>query len=196
LLFKPCSAFYDRTRQEGRATLSQGMRKALKRRKPLKGGETEASVQDILPVALWNHRAGRLADAEACYRRALKLEPRHPEALHHLGMLHYQRGEAGAALDLMHRAVEASPEYAEAYSNMGVVLSGRGMLEEAIDCYQFAILIRPDYREAYHNLGGAFAERGEPEKAAACHSRALRLGRPGAGVGGPMKQGLSDETGA
>ena len=33
------------------------------------------------------HRAGRLAEAEAQYRRALAVAPAHPEALHLLGLL-------------------------------------------------------------------------------------------------------------
>src|SRR4051812_28791945 len=33
------------------------------------------------------HQAGRLAEAEACYRQALALVPAHPEALHLLGLL-------------------------------------------------------------------------------------------------------------
>ena len=41
----------------------------------------DAAVQD----AIVHHQAGRLAEAEAIYRRVLEVEPRHADARHFLG---------------------------------------------------------------------------------------------------------------
>ena len=51
-----------------------------------------------LHLALDHHQAGRLASAEAGYRRIIEDNPGHVEALHYLGVLLHQRGEhRGAA---------------------------------------------------------------------------------------------------
>ena len=47
---------------------------------------------------------GRFDDAEACYRKALYLEPRHEEAVTHLALLVDRRGAADEAKVLWNRA--------------------------------------------------------------------------------------------
>ena len=43
--------------------------------------------------ALQLHQAGRLDQAESAYKQILKTDPEHPDALHLLGMVAYQRGK-------------------------------------------------------------------------------------------------------
>ena len=44
-------------------------------------------ARNALQAAIAQHQAGRLAEAEALYRRILAGFPRHPDALHFMGLL-------------------------------------------------------------------------------------------------------------
>ena len=57
-----------------------------------------------LSEGLQHHQQGRLAQAEALYRRVLEKEPKHPDTLHLLGMVAYQAGQHERAAGLIGRA--------------------------------------------------------------------------------------------
>jgi len=52
----------------------------------------QPGVAELLAAGLQRHQAGRLAEAEAHYRRILDIVPGHADALHLLGGLAYQTG--------------------------------------------------------------------------------------------------------
>ena len=55
------------------------------------------------------HRAMRLDEAEAIYRRVLGARPAHAGALHLLGVVDIQRGRPTEALEKIRRALELNP---------------------------------------------------------------------------------------
>ena len=60
------------------------------------------------------HGAGRLAEAGQVYRQVLAVAPDHPEALHMMGVLYLQIGQAGQAVAWIERAIGASDAAAHA----------------------------------------------------------------------------------
>ena len=74
---------------------------------------------------------GDLEEARVFARRALELTPDHPQALHNLGIVQYERGELDEAEALFERAIDLQPKFAEAYCNLGNTLRARGKLEKA-----------------------------------------------------------------
>jgi tetratricopeptide (TPR) repeat protein len=66
-------------------------------------------AQALCEEAVGLHRAGRSAEAELLYRRALAAQPDHPEANHNLGILLIQRGELAAALGHFRIALNRDP---------------------------------------------------------------------------------------
>ena len=129
----------------------------------------------MLLEAAAQHRAGRLAEAEAGYRAVLRIEPRNPNALHLLGLIAAAAGQTEAALDLIRQAIAALPSLAEAHYNLGRLLHQRGELAESEAAYREAIRLRPDYAEAHDNLGGVLQAQGRLEEALASCRRALEL---------------------
>src|SRR5262249_53504121 len=113
--------------------------------------EREGSAE-FLALGLEHHQAGRVTEAEACYRRVLATQPDHSDALHLLGVIAQQVKRYDVAVDLIGQAIKRNghPVY---FSNLGVVLNDQGKLEEAIAAYRQAIRIKPDFAEAYSNLG-------------------------------------------
>ncbi len=130
---------------------------------------------DLLQLGLERHQAGRLAEAEACYRRVLALHPEHPEALHLLGLIAHQVGQHGPAVALMRQAIARDRSNAGYYSDLGAVLRQFGHLEDAATALREAIRIKPDLVEAHSNLGAVLRELGKLDEATAACREAIRL---------------------
>jgi predicted O-linked N-acetylglucosamine transferase (SPINDLY family) len=121
------------------------------------------------------HQRGQLAEAQSRYDDILRIQPKHAEVLHLLGIVAGQSGDYRRAVDLMDSAIEADPANAEYYSNRGVALKGLGQLEPAVASYDLAIALRPDRAEDYFNRGVALQELGQPEPALASYDKAIAL---------------------
>jgi tetratricopeptide (TPR) repeat protein len=129
-----------------------------------------------LDRGLAHHRAGRLAEAETCYRRALAAEPNHLRALHLLGLLCNQAGRVDIAAELLHRAIARDGANARLFSDLGVVLKQQGRLDEAAEALRRAVAIEPDLAQAHCNLSTVLREQGKIDEAIASSLIALRTG--------------------
>src|SRR5690606_15639218 len=89
----------------------QSPRRRARRRPGVTTTET-MSVATALSRGLEHHRAGNLNQAEPLYRAILKAEPRHPDALHLLGLIAHQTGHHAAGLQLVEQAVAEAPRSA------------------------------------------------------------------------------------
>lgn len=120
-----------------------------------------------------HHRAGRLQRAESLYRKALQRNPDDANALHLLGVVAYQNGEAGTALSLIERALPELPKVADAHLNYGNALRAVGRLAEAIASYRRALALDPDYGMGHNNLAAALNEQEEFAAGLASAERAI-----------------------
>jgi tetratricopeptide (TPR) repeat protein len=110
----------------------------------------EALLQDALRL----RRAGKLSQAAELYGEVLRSEPKHFEALHALGILHYQGGRLEEAVRLIGEASNVNPRAADAAYNHACLLQRLNRLEEALVSFDRALAIKPDYLEALVNRGG------------------------------------------
>ena len=78
-------------------------------------------------------RARRLDQAEKCYRNALELRPRDPEALNGLGTVAFHRRRTQEAASLFNSAVGENAKYAPAVFNMAVVHQSQNNRQQALD---------------------------------------------------------------
>src|SRR5207253_9809131 len=92
------------------------------------------SLQQLLNDGLVHHRNGRLAEAEALYRRMLELQPDQPDALNLLGVIALQSSKPQQAEELLRRSVQKAPTFAT-LNNFGEALRQLGRLSEAIDIF-------------------------------------------------------------
>ena len=136
-------------------------------------GPTSADVK--LRTALSHHHAGRLAEAERIYGEILSQDPKHPRALHFLGVVKLQKGDAGAAAELIGKAVAVKPDYAEAYSNLGVALKDQGKLAEAKAAFRKTLELKPDDAEAHGNLGALLKMQGAFDEAVIAYRKVLEI---------------------
>jgi tetratricopeptide (TPR) repeat protein len=133
------------------------------------------AISRLLAEGLGHHQAGRVAQAEALYRKILTMDARHADSLHLLGMIAFQAGQHESAVERIRKAIAIRGNEASYHSNLGAVFQGQQMLEEAIGCYERALELRPDYVEACFNLGLALQLQGKHEAAEGYHERVLSL---------------------
>jgi len=137
--------------------------------------EEPASLEALVALAQREHGAGRLAEAEAAYRKILALRPDVAEAYNDLGVVLGQQGKLDQALSRFEQALALQPGYTDAHINLGNVLLGQGKLDEAASRYEQALAQRPDNVQAYYNLGNALKQQGKLDEAAARYRSALAL---------------------
>jgi len=129
----------------------------------------------LLRQAVGLHQAGRLNQAQTAYRRVLDLAPDSFDALHLLGVTHYQLGELDRAAELIGRAVARDASNPHALSNLGNVQRAQGQAEAALETYDRALSRAPDFAQAHFNRGGVLIELARFEEAVGSFDRALAL---------------------
>lgn len=141
-------------------------------------GAEGSSEVEALEAAIDLHRRGALDQASGRYRALLEVNPRNVDALHFLGVLLFQRGEARQGLDLVDRALALAPSYVDARNNRGNMLKELGRLEEAEKEYREVLRRAPEHADACNNLGVIQVELGRHETAVKTYLDALEA-RPG-----------------
>ncbi len=96
---------------------------------------------------------GKLDEAIAEYREAIRLKPDDAEAHFNLGNALATRGSSTRPSPNTATAIRLKPDDAEAHFNLGIALRDQGKLDEAIAEYREAIRLKPDDAEAHYNLG-------------------------------------------
>ena len=115
-------------------------------------------------AALAHSRAGRFADARACYERAIAIDPGYVRALNNLGTLLDDLGEHGAAESRFRTAIAVDPDVPEPWTGLGTNLRIQGRLAEARAAYEHALALRAVFPAVRWNLAmidlaeGRFAE--------------------------------------
>jgi len=108
-------------------------------------------------------REGRLAAAEAGFA-AIAGGADRAGALHGLGLVRLQRGDAAAALPLLQAAFSLAPE-ARTGHNLASVLDSIGRSDAAVAIAEQVVTAHPDYVPAQLSLGAMLAAR-DPARAA------------------------------
>ena len=99
------------------------------------------TIAELLRTGLKHHHAGRLAEAEACYRQVLAAEPDHAGALHLLGGIAYQARRYDLAVALIGRAIKQDGRNPIYFSNLGAALDQLDKPDEAAAAFRRAILL-------------------------------------------------------
>jgi tetratricopeptide (TPR) repeat protein len=74
---------------------------------------------DEINRALALQKSGKILQAADIYRAILEKDPRHPDALHLLGMLMAQQGNYLEAIELIRAAITNFPQSEILYNNFG-----------------------------------------------------------------------------
>jgi predicted O-linked N-acetylglucosamine transferase (SPINDLY family) len=115
---------------------------------------------------------GRLEQAEAAYREAVRLDPRYANAWINLSVLLRLEGRSDDAISCLERAIAAEPGRAASYNDLGALYQLRGRVEPALACFERACELAPALGEAHFNHAKLLEDLGRSEEARAAYARA------------------------
>lgn len=106
------------------------------------------SVAGLLKLATAQLRLRRLDQAEASYGAALRLEPKNPEALNGVGVIHAQKNQRDA-IQYFQAALQADAKYAPALLNAGLLANQNPATRRvALQRFQDYLALAPDSAQA------------------------------------------------
>lgn len=118
---------------------------------------------------------GRVDDAIAQYREALRIWPGYAKAHHNLGTEYSKQGLSDEAIKRFRESIRLDDRHADAHYNLGIELSRRGQWEEAARSFRKTLELEPNNAKAHTDLGVTFAQRGDTAEALRLFNRAVEL---------------------
>jgi tetratricopeptide (TPR) repeat protein len=110
-------------------------------------------------------KAGRLADAEAAFRRLLQEGGQEAYVYNNLAIVHQQQGRHGEAIAECREAIRLDAAYAAPRVVMGGSLLALGRVAEAVTTLEGAVKLRPKERLPREQLARAYERAGRPSAA-------------------------------
>jgi protein O-mannosyl-transferase len=110
-------------------------------------------------------KIGRIDEAIAHDRAALRINPHEPNGLTNLANALLQKKELPEAIEYYRELVRLRPNDSELRRNLAKALAQDGAPQEAIEQFQDALRIRPNDSDAAYSLGNLFLEQGRGEEA-------------------------------
>ena len=131
--------------------------------------------KSILSQAFEAHRAGDLRRAEKLYRRALKSEPRNPDAHHLHGLLAHHQGEHATAAARMAKALVLNPGDLPCRNHRAEALAADGRPQEAEAELRSVLDAQANSPETLNNLANVLAVTGRIDEAVETYRMAIAL---------------------
>lgn len=118
---------------------------------------------------------GRLPEAIAQYRAALRLAPDNADARLDLGVAEARSGRLPEAIAEFSAALRSDPGRADAHDDLGTALVQAGRGGEAIAEYRASLRLRPGSARTHYNLALTLIQAGQRDEGMAEYREALRL---------------------
>lgn len=126
--------------------------------------------------------AGRLAEAEACFRASLQALPGRPSTVANLALTLQGLGREREALALLDETLAAQPGEAALWSLRGGVLDALDQPAEALASHERALALEPQRAHDHFHAGTLLLRLGRPEQALDALERACAPGSDAPGV--------------
>lgn len=113
------------------------------------------SDRDYIRSGNKQFRAGKYAEAEVDYRKAIERNGKNPQAVYNLGNALMAQKKDSAAIEQFQTAAKLETNQrrrAQSYHNIGVICQGHQMFGEAIEAYKEALRNNPNDDETRYNL--------------------------------------------
>jgi protein O-GlcNAc transferase len=156
------------------------------------------TINHALQQAVGAHKAGQLQKAHHLYAAILKVQPKHADANHNMGLLTVGDGKVKLALQFFESALEANPSNAQFwYSHIialiklerlkdakalldqakikGIKGADFDQLERRLNKANKSLSIVPDNADTYYNMGNALQEQNKLEEAIEAYRKALKI---------------------
>ena len=131
-------------------------------------------VGECLNHGLAHHRAGKFAEASACYAAILRTLPAHADALHLSGLIARERGDLLASERLITQAIHSRSTVSAFHYNLGNTLEQLGKRREAVESYRRALSLDPLNLPALQRIDGAMGDQSDPAEVIALYEAFLK----------------------
>lgn len=162
--------------QAGRATV--GLPPSAAGRPALSAGPAawqQADLARALQAGAAHYAAGRLDQAGAAAQQVLRVAPKHPDALHLLGLVAHGKGDFAIAETFISAAASLLPPHPDLLTNLANVQRDQGKADEAMANYAAALQLKPDAVQALINRGALLKGSRRPDEALADFIRAMEI---------------------
>ena len=133
------------------------------------------TVSDMYSTAAQLYQSGNYPQVETICHQILQRHPRHPEALHLLGVIYYHYQKYRTSIQYLRQALSLNMHNASLYLSLGNTLKAIGKIDEAIQCFRVAIKLNPQFTEAHINLGLVLQEEKQYPEALSHFQEAIRI---------------------
>jgi tetratricopeptide (TPR) repeat protein len=130
-------------------------------------------ASENLNKGLAHHRAGRLAEASACYSAILKAQPFHADALHLSGVIARERGELTGSERLIRKAIQSNSSIPLFHYNLGLTCELLGKQTEALESYRRVLSLDPSHLAAAERFARTLGEGADLTEAIALYETLL-----------------------
>jgi tetratricopeptide (TPR) repeat protein len=138
-------------------------------------------AREFSPTAkTWNGRgvalqlAGRHAEAEESYNKALEIDPSYPFSHNNLGVLLWHKSDTKSAINAFRRALQAATPPVEARLNLALGLFRRKHTELALEAFRQVLSAAPEHPVAWNGLGLILVELEKYADARNAFARAIQ----------------------
>jgi tetratricopeptide (TPR) repeat protein len=104
-------------------------------------------------------------DAKKLFEKALKLDPKYPEARNNLGVSYFNKKNYKKATKNYEKAIELKPDSASFYSNLGTAYFSRKQFEKALVAYNKALELDPEVFDRTSRTGVSLMQRSAKDRA-------------------------------
>jgi tetratricopeptide (TPR) repeat protein len=137
--------------------------------------ETPSRPPQDFQRAFQVYRQGKLDQAKALCGAILAKQPRCFDALHLLGVLHYQQGHDIEALPCLEKALEVRPGNLGILVGLGLIYRRLRHFTKALASYDGVLAVEPDHLGALNNRANVLMELRRPAEALASYDKVLGL---------------------
>jgi tetratricopeptide (TPR) repeat protein len=169
--------------REGIPVKIERARVIMNRNRPQQGKRRQAlGFPEEMATAGKLERDGEHGQAEAIYRKILRRDPEHVEAMRMLAAVAVKHEKFDDAEVFLQHALTIAPDYARLWLDLTAAQLQQDKLEEAIDSASRLAELTPDIAESHITLGNALARTDRAQAAVEAYRAALDIthGHPGA----------------
>ena len=116
-------------------------------------------------IGIGFHQLMLLELARKNYERAVKLDPKYPEAINNLGTIYYAEKSYRRSIGYYKKALRCSSPSASIYSNLGAAYFASKNYKVASEYYEQALKLDPEVFEHHGTFGTLMQERTVEERA-------------------------------
>ncbi|MDP2560382.1 sulfotransferase [Psychrobium sp. 1_MG-2023] len=132
-------------------------------------------MNTIVENALNLHKQGEMKKAHDAYHAVLRVNPKHPQALHYLGLMAQQNGHSMQAVTLIERSITIEPDDIRAYNHLAQVYLAIGKSAKAQQVLEEGIRRGPNHIDTLNTLANILVDNEQLKKAIKVYRQVVEL---------------------